>query len=164
MTNSEQLRLGGILAKVCKRPEDVDVGSLVCDAVKSESRNHWRADGLCPTLVCNSKPYLFCQDRLLESRRLMALHGFDPFDIDLDNSLRFFRKLSGNAMSIPVIGACLLSVARLSVFSLPWGIAVPRTQMMMQTMAQRLRRILKMNLCASVVKKNLKLGHEFGPQ
>ncbi|CAK8999311.1 unnamed protein product [Durusdinium trenchii] len=84
---------------------------VVTDVVKSLGRRAWRSDGLSPTLTTNSKIFDFRNEKLLNPAEMMALQGFDVSQIHFSGYKRsFFSLLSGNAMTMPVIGGCLLAV------------------------------------------------------
>ncbi|CAL1173963.1 unnamed protein product [Cladocopium goreaui] len=84
-------------------------GSLVTDVIKSLPRRCIRTDGLSPTLTTNSKIYDFQSGALLDGPALLALHGFRLDLLNMGKTFKpsLYRMLSGNAMSVPVVGAFL---------------------------------------------------------
>ena len=73
------------------------------------ARTQLRDTGLCPTLKCNTKVYSTKIHALVSGPVLLAAQGFDPSQLDMSmlTSHSCFGRLSGNAMTLPVVSAIL---------------------------------------------------------
>jgi hypothetical protein len=86
-----------------------DPMGIVVDIAKQTNRTPMGEGGLVPTLTTNATLYSFAQHRIVSGPALFALQGFKPDDLDFStlSTPNVFSLLTGNAMSVPVVGSML---------------------------------------------------------
>lgn len=88
-----------------------DFGDVVVDLSKSLERGAYKTDGRMPTLTTSSHIFSFSEQRLMRPPELFASHGFNLTEVKfIPNKRSLYSSMTGNAMSVPVVGACILSV------------------------------------------------------
>ena len=98
----------------------MDVNSCIADVGKSAYRFRILQDYM-PTATIRSKMYSYDQSKVLDGSQLLLLSGMPVHKLKLQRVKSFgvFQRLSGNMMSVPVVGAIFRSL-----FSLPISLLI----------------------------------------
>ena len=116
-TTREQAHIQKASAKLVEKGIDPQTTACCIDVAASASRLHFTA-GYSPCITHARGPngfYITSKKRMMHIKEIMMLQGFTPAQWDLDEagvSKSVLGHALGNAMSLPVLKACLENLVR----------------------------------------------------